>query len=76
MLGIQNNVKELKKMLDRKQICQDTTAVLDRIKPVYQGKKSLTLEKMKVSRHPKIPPTKKQQLDVALDNMKKKLVSW
>jgi len=70
--GIQNNVKELKKMLGRKQICQDATAVLDRVKPVYQGKKSVTLEKMKVSRYPKTQPTKKQQLDVALDSMKNK----
>lgn len=67
-------MKVLKKMLDREQICLEATAVLDRVKPVYQGKKSVTREKTKISRYPKIHPTKKQQLDVALDSMKNKLV--
>jgi len=71
-VGIQNNVKVLKKMLDREQICLEATAVLDRVKPVYQSKKSVTREKTKISRYPKIHPTKKQQLDVALDSMKNK----
>lgn len=67
-IGIQNNVKALRMMLNHKSVFHHSDVSCKR--PAYEAKPSKTWEKMQVSRKPTLPLSKKEQLDVGLNKIK------